>query len=386
MQLSLGTAMREKAPSGVTTAPLAGRGDLFLPLLGMLYAAGILSYLFVWLVDPYDLRMVGVPVRLADTTYADTAVARLVSVAARDGTDLAVVGGSTSMAITPAMLREAFPAASKPVNLSFVSIRADQLATVLARLETSQTLRRVLINMEFTYNRDIDWIRRVAETRYYADAWHDPVPEFGTEALEMAVQVLKTGILDKPEWRRRSPDVPDFMHNRLPLAKRPDAIAKLGLAIDESRDWVTGAPDVGCEEVPVLRKTLVPFLERMTARGVAVDLLLPPYSLALYADWSLNYRGNWFPGKGSVYANLMALKRCTVQAADGMGLVRVHGFDTDFEITRDLTRYYDSSHIHDRETYRTILARMARGDGVLGAKQWTAYEATLKAAIVEFRP
>jgi hypothetical protein len=239
--------------------------------------------------------------------------------------------------------------------------------------------------MEFTYNRDIDWIQRVAETRYYANAWHDPVPEFGTEAIGMAQQVLKTGVLDKPEWRRQSPDMPDFMHDRLPLAKRPEAMAKLARAVEDSRGWVTSAPDMPCSAVPVLGKTLLPFLERMAARGVSVDLLLPPYSLALYADWSLNYRGNWFPGKGSVYANLMALKRCTVLAVEGKTHVRVHGFDTDFTITRDLTRYFDSSHIQDRETYRTILARMARGDALVTAATWPAYEQSLKAAIQAFR-
>ena len=371
---------------GPPRARLSGRGDLFLPILGTLYALGVLGFVFVWLVDPYDLRSVGASVRFAGTTYADSAVPKLVSVAAHDGTDLVVVGGSTSMAITPAMLREAFPEAARPVNLSFVSIRADQLAIVLKRLETSRTLKRIIINVEFTFNRDIEWIPRVTETRYYANAWHDPVPEFGSEAIWMAVEVLKTGVLDNPAWRRRTPDLPDFMYDWPPLTKRPDAITKLAQATDESRAWVTGAPGISCQDVPILRKKLIPFLQRMTARGVAVDLLLPPYSLALYADWSLNYRGHWFPGKGNVYANLMGLKRCTVQAVEEMADVHVHGFDTDFSITRDLGRYYDSSHIWDLESYRAILRRMARGDTVLTAARWPQYEATLKKAIEEFRP
>ena len=215
---------------------------MFLPILGTFYALGTLAFAFVWLVDPYDLRSVGVSVRLARTMYADSAVPKLVSVAAHDGTDLVVVGGSTSMAIMPAMLREAFPEAARPVNLSFVSIRADQLAIVLQRLEMSRTLKRMIINVEFTFNRDIEWIQRVTETRYYANPWHDPVPEFGAEAILMAVEVLKTGVLDSPAWRRRTPDLPDFMYGRPPLTMRPDAINKLAQATDDSRPWVTGAP------------------------------------------------------------------------------------------------------------------------------------------------
>ena len=359
---------------------------LYLPILGALYAAAVLSYLFVFLVDPYDLRPMGVRVRLADTTYADAIVPRLVSVAAHDGSDLIVVGASTSMAITPAMLREAFPEAARPVNLSFVSMRAEQLATVLEQIETSPTLKRVIVNVEFTFNREIEWIRPVTETRYYANAWHDPVPEFGADAVATAVTVLRTGVVDQPEWRRRRSDLPDFMLVREPLMKRPGAIEQLSAAADESRSWVTSAPEVPCNQVPILQQTLVPFLRRMSARGVAVDLLLPPYSLALYAEWSLNYRGKWFPGRGSVYAHLMALKRCTVLAADGLPNVRVHGFDTDFALTRNLALYYDTSHIYAADAYRSLLKRMSRGEAVLTAADWPHFEATLRTAIEEFMP
>ena len=217
----------------------------------------------------------GVRVRLADTTYADAVVPRLVSVAAHDGSDLVLVGASTSMAITPAMLREAFPEAARPVNLSFVSMRADQLASAGGD-HTSKTLKRVIINIEFTFNREIEWIRPVTETRYYASAWHDPVPEFGADAVGMAATVLRTGVVDNPGWRRRDPHRPDFMLARAPLMKRPGASAQLAAAADTSQAWVTSAPEISCDEVPVLRETLVPFLQRIAARDVRVDLLLPP--------------------------------------------------------------------------------------------------------------
>ena len=82
----------------------------------------------------------------------------------------------------------------------------------------------------------------------------------------------------------------------------------------------------------------------------------------------------------------MALKRCTVLAADELPNVRVHAFDTDFSLTRNLNLYYDSSHIYDPEGYRDILRRVARGDHVLRAADWPGFEATLRQAIVEFRP
>jgi hypothetical protein len=368
---------------------LFGYGRTFLPIVGTLYCMAILSYVFVWMVDPYDLRPWGVSVRLAGHRYPDRIVPRLFSVAARDGTDLVMLGGSATMGFMRSMLREAYPEASQPVNLSFVAQRADELEIVLARIEPSYSLKRVILTLDFTLINDITWIARALDKRYYAENWHDPVPEFDLDAIRLSWNVLRTGALDIPGWHLKNPNRPEFMETDLPVTAFPERVAKLAAAAEGSRAWVTQAPAIACDDFPSLRTVVLPFTQRMAARGVFVDLLAPPYSLAVYSDWSVNNPdGHFFSrkGKGSVFANLVSLLRCAVEMTAGIPNVRVHAFNTDLSITRDLSRYYDGSHILDYETYRHIMLRMATGDAVLTTAKWPEFETALKTAVEEFSP
>src|SRR5271170_7055416 len=117
---NLHAAIRPGNPMLRPSVFFAGGGRSFLPILMTLYILMILSYGLVWIVDPYTLRTrSSISARLGDFGYADDVVPRLLYVAAKDGTDLVWVGGSTSASFTTAMLREAFPDVKKPVNLSF---------------------------------------------------------------------------------------------------------------------------------------------------------------------------------------------------------------------------------------------------------------------------
>ncbi len=387
--MSIRASLRQRIlPITTRLSAILGVRRVFLPLLGTLFAMAVLAYAFVGMVDPFDLRAGGSPVRLADRPYADKMVPKLVSIAARDGTDLVVVGGSTSMAFTPAMLRAAFPEARKPFNLSFVAIRADEVATVLGRLETSPSLKRLLLAIDFTLIRDIGWTGRSLPPRFYGpSAWYDPVPEFGVDILPHAFRVAARGVLDGPDTRRRDPEWPDFLQAGIPLTRRAEALSKLTRAARSARPWVTSAPELPCERMSALAETMAPAARRMAARGVAIDFYFPPYSLSVYSDWTENFpEGHFFAGRGMVFANLFALRRCAVEAFDGIANLRVHAFDTDRAITADLSRYLDSTHLLDLEAYRTILGRIADGSAVLTRGTWPAFARAYREAVAGFSP
>lgn len=367
---------------------LLGRRRLFLPVIGTLFGLAALLFVLVGLVDPLDLRPGGMKVRLADRPYADKVIPNIVSIAARDGTDLAVVGGSTSMAFTPAMLRAAFPEARKPVNLSFVAIRADEVATVLGRLEASPSLKRVLLAIDFTLIRDIAWTGRSLSPRLYGPrVWHDPVPEFDADILPLALSVVTRGVLDGPGTRRRDPELPDFLRATLPVTQRPEVFAKLRRAAQAGRTWVTSADELDCSHMSALEKTIGPYVRRMASRGIELELYFPPYSLSVYSDWTENFpEGHFFAGRGAPFANLSALRRCAVEAFDGVANLRLHAFDTDLSITADLSRYVDSTHLLDLEAYRVILQRIAARSSVLTRSTWPAFARSYREAVVGFAP
>lgn len=366
------------------------RGRSFLPIVGTIYILAIVSYVFVWIVDPYALRSWSVPVRLSDhPSYADRVTPLLFSVAARDGTGLVILGGSTSMGYSTPMLRAAFPEADRPVNLSFSGPNARDIEMELSRLETSNSLKRVIVSLDWTLIKDVKDLPnfgRIWNKRPYVGSWHDPVPEYSPEAVRMSGHVLRTGILDLPDWHTVSPDRPEyFMVDDAPVTTDPQALARLAHAADISRAWVTRAPPIACNALPNLGTIIVPLVRRIAAHGVAVDLLSPPYSLAIYSDWSVRRPGT-FPGKGGVFANLVSLRRCAVEMTSDIPNVRVHAFDTDASLTGDLSLYKDSAHISDYETYQNILFHIAKGDHVLTVSKLPAFETALRNAVEVFRP
>ena len=251
-------------------------GGAYLPFLATLYAAAVVSYLFVFLVDPYDLRSVGVRVRLADTTYADAVVPRLVSVAAHDGSDLVLVGASTSMAITLAMLREAFPEAARPVNLSFVSMRADQLATVLGVIpdledpEAGHHQHRIHVQpgdrVDQARHRDPLLRQRLARSG----------PGVRSRRGRHGHHRAQDGRRGQPGVAEARPAAARLHARQSATDETPRRQRSAGGSRGYVSAWVTSAPEICCDQVPVLRATLVPFLQRIAARDVRVDLLLPP--------------------------------------------------------------------------------------------------------------
>jgi hypothetical protein len=379
-------AIRELQPIVASAAGVLGRGRIFLPLIGGLYIFGIITYALVWVVDPYALRS-RANIKLGEFAYADDIIPRLYSVAARDGTDLVVLGGSTSTGFTTAMLRAAFPEAKKPVNLSYAGQSLNGLSIALARITASSTLKRIILTLD--WNLITDRVERggVAVKRFYATSWDDPVPEFDVDSILLVARLLIGGRSHLPDRRRRHPDRPDFMKTSLPMTASPQTMARMAAAADASRAWITRMPPLDCDAIPSLRALVLPLAQRMAARGVAVDLFMPPYSLALYADWSVNIpNGMIFPRSDATFANLLSLRRCAVELASRTPNLRVHAFDTDVSITRDLSHYYDVGHLNDPEVHRKILARMAKGEAVLTPAGWPAYQAALEKAVQEFRP
>jgi len=362
-------------------------GRTFLPIVGALYFLAIVSYFFVWIVDPFNFRPWGATAKLADHPYIDRVVPFLFSVAARDGTDLVIVGGSTSVNYSTAMLREAFPDAARPVNLSFFSLRARDYKMAFDRLEKSHSLKRVVIGLEWPFIKDYSGIGYTRDSRHYTNLWYDPVPEFNMETIQLSARVLATGVMDMPAWKRIDPRRPDEWYLAQPLTASPDKMEKLREAAEVSRNWVTGAPPVSCDAMQYLSTVLLPFVERMSARGVFIDLLLPPYSLALYSDWSANDPyDKIFPEHGAPFANLVSMRRCVVEMTSKIKNVHVHAFDNDSVITGDLSRYMDTGHILDLETSRQILLRVAKGDAVLTVDRWSEFENSLRNLVNKLKP
>lgn len=342
------------------------------------WAAALACYAFIAFADPYELRFVRPGERLADHAYPEPVVPRLFPAAADEGADLVVVGGSTSTGFTPAMLRAAFPDARTPVNLSYFCATADDLALTLPRLEASKRLKRVILSLDFT----IMWPCLTApsplDRRYYAPHWEDPVPDFGLQSIALARNVLGDGVLDLPEWRSHGPDQVDGTTDAPPLTQSPALIATFHRQVVASRQWATKGAFVPCSAIPAIRDVIAPNVRRLAARGVAVDVVSPPYSLAYYGVIG-------FPAQ-QTFAHFMALRRCALEATAGLPGVRFHGFDDDLPLVGAMANYKDPGHLRGYAAYAYLLAHVAAGDRVLAAPGWQAFEAQVASDVDAFDP
>ena len=367
-------------------ARIAGGGRAFLPILAALWAVAILLYVFVGLADPYRLRFSRAPAALADHLYPVGVVPRLASVVSADGVDLLVLGASTAMGYTPNMLREAFRDARKPFNFTYACASVhdfDLLAPIFMR---STTLRRIVLNLDITLVKPCE-AEDMTVRRYYSIGPFNLEPEFDLESVNLSVRSLLTGVLDLPRWRPKRADLMEYHTRQSILASKPgmDTIRR---AAEFSRSWVTSGKRVECDALPTIRAQVLPFVRTMASRGVAVDIVFPPYSLAFYSEESVNKANaiRQFPGQGALFANFMAVRRCTLEMIDGLAHVRAHDFSTDLALTGDLLHYVDAAHLRGYETYRTLLQRIARGEGVVTAADWPATEARIKQAVDQFKP
>lgn len=359
----------------------------FISLLAGTYLMATLAYLFVAIVNPYAVRPWGANVKVSSRPYSNDILPRLIYVAAKDGSDLVLIGGSTAMGYTTPMLHEAFPNAKKPVNLSFTGPSARDYEVVLSILEKSKSLKRLIINADWSLLRDVPGFGRVWNQPPYNVSWSHPVPEFGVDAIRASVQVLRTGTLDLPDWISRYPDRPDFIWESTRITDSRDRVTKLVDAVDASRSWITRGQPVGCGAMPL--QGILPYLKRLSSKGVQIEILFPPYSLAMYADWSLNspptVMGVHFD-RGAAFAGLASLRRCAVELTAGMSNVRVHALDADTSITGNLSGYVDTMHMYGLPQYRDVMLHVARRDAVLTPENLSRFEADLAKKVEEFRP
>ncbi len=353
-----------------------GPKSSFLVLLGLVWASALAAYIFVWISDPYELRWARPGERLGAHAYPEEVTPRLVPAAAAAGVDVVIVGGSTALGYTPTMIQRAFPDAQRPFNLAYPCATADDLALILPRLESSRRLKRLIISLDFSLMWHCISVDSPLDARYFAPSWSDPVPEFNTSAIALSLRVLRTGILDLPEWRPQLADRVDGENVAPALTSQPGKVAEIARQVAAKHAVGFADTQVSCGSLPVLRNIIFPTVRRLAARGVTVDLLAPPYSLAYYFDGS----------SSDTFPRLMAIRRCALDMSAGIPGVRFHSFDADLPIVGDLAVYSDVGHIRDHATYDHILRSIAAGERVVRPGQWETIEVQLKSELASFAP
>jgi hypothetical protein len=336
---------------------------------------------FVAAIDPYDLRPWGARDLLTGESYPGRIRFRLVDAVARNGTTHAIVGGSTVQRIRPEMLRAAFGPNSKPFNLSFGGVRPADLAIVLTRLLESKSIKHVIATIDGTMLASSKTHSLAFPKKYYEISWWNIAPDFEPRTVRDVLNIALTGRLSYLVNGKEA-----FERDRVPIPLQPKKYALLRQDVESTRAFVTSPTTRTCESIEPVSKVYFPIAHEYSKRGIQLDLLIPPYALASYAERAAGAaraekrRPGSLPPAG--FAELQKLRECIVNAVANIENVRVHGFDNDQDITADLMNYGDTRHVQSEATYRKIIQSIANGRNVLTPKNWPEYAAILEQRVM----
>jgi hypothetical protein len=344
---------------------------------------GIVAYWLIVATDPYHLRHNGPTYRLADHRYPDAEWPRLIAVATAQPHDLVLFGGSTAMPITSAMMREAFPGARSPINLSYLAQRPPDMPQILPRIAQVVGLEHVILFMDLTLMENGgrrsptgDMLESMAMTNWHHNG------EFGLSTALASLHAIATGTYDIGAWSEISE--PEFMFGAKPLPQSADLMRQFRVAVRRHADDVFAKSTLTCAQIPYLQNALVPFLTEMARKNVAVDLVFPAFPYVLYYDWfEFSPPSNDPLLPGAVFDQIMTFKKCVIAARDRVGSesIRVIVIDSNESVAGDISLYFDTIHPIHPETYRDATRMIASGNQAITAANIDRYEADLRGKV-----
>jgi hypothetical protein len=352
-------------------------------LLLLPFAVGILMYALIVLVDPYALRGGFISQHLGTHRYPDREWPLLMNVATAEPHDFVLIGGSTTMAITPEMIRQSFPEMHSPLNLSYIAPRPLDMGEALERIQNVKNLKRVVVVMDFSLMENRPYRSAAGETweNMAKTSWHHG----GDFSFATGIGSLKRvlfGTYTTPAWGVITK--PQFMDGAAPVSKDAKKMLRFREAVKMHADDVFAKSELGCTDIPFLDNQLQRFLTQAKNKDIDVDLVFPPVPYILAYDWIDNRPRFGILKPGPVFDQFMTFKRCTVALKErsGGGGVRVLALDGNDEISANIDLYVDSAHIFDEATYQAVTKMIAEGEATITTENIDYYETGMKQRIV----
>jgi len=330
-------------------------------------------------VDPLDLYAWGRPPQLLDDYHrGDTAY--LYSAVSRAELDTLFIGSSTTAIFSSSDLQQAFPGARRAFNLSVSGPRPYDRALLSNLVLEHSPARHLLLAVDWFYVQPARQAKPDVPVYLYDEDALNDLRVASPTALRLLLRRLQGGPLALPGWDYAASSHGDD-EQRWRQFQRADKLAEIRRAVTATRDLLAADSNPGCSGYDALQLQLLPFIRKASSQGRQLDLVIPPYSLAFYAVSELQPRLG-----GHVLAHQLALRRCLVDAVDGLPGVRVYAFDDETWITGDLANYGDEGHIYNEAIKRYLLAAIADGSHRLTRANIGEYVATLRANVLNYEP
>lgn len=361
----------------------ASKKRKYLLIMTIPFWAGIVSLALIVFVDPYDVRSFGLEPRIAAHRYPDREAPLLRSILLQQPRDLVIIGGSTIMAVDESMMRDAFPDFRSPINLSYIAPRPLDQADALADVSGAIGLKKVILFMDYTLmeKQKILSASGTDIASLKSTNWHRAA-DYSIQRAAASFHRLAFGTYDLPSWAKLNQ--PEFMKGAAPVTMSASTMARFSRTASRNLTKAFEKSGLTCEQIPYIKTILIPFLMKMKARNVAVDLAFPPLPYVLYYDWMENVQSDQILLPGPVFDQFAVFKRCVVTALDRVNAPwdRVLTLDTQDDISGNMQRYMDSAHLLDPAAYKAVLVAIASGNEIITPTNIEEHISTLREKVI----
>jgi len=349
--------------------------------------------LLVVVVDPLDLYPWGGTIKFRQTDYAKGAIPYILKAAIEDkANDAFLIGGSTSVGFTRAMLDSSFPDVHHAFNLSYGAPRPLDQALVEKMvahrvMEHDAPVKRVLLA--------IDWIhmltRPAAEQlntysqfpfHLYDNDHTNDVRMVGSTTLALAFEVLRAKPIWRPDWSSTIDQRTD--EHSFKTFQSPASLRRLSSIVRQYRDDVDMPADRNCGDFFTIADQIVPLAKTLADAKVPLDIYFPPYSLVYYYEWRASKARGRLLDK-SILEDQILFRKCLVKATARIPGVRVFRFDDDAAIVGDLGNYREAAHVQNEAIYREILQWISKDEHRLTLGNVDADGSRLRAWVRNYR-
>ena len=320
------------------------------PIVAVIFLYWCVTLLVV-ATDPIDMFDWGTPPDLL-ADYNRSHADYLYGAASRADVDLLLIGGSTLAAVRSADLVHAFRDTETAFNFSVTGPRPVDRIAIMKLVSRHSPAKRILLGFDWIFALPEN-IERSGVPTYILDTSLSNLMRIGSPTLfrlSLAKLMNKPLALDGWDYDYRIKQDTSRYERFQSTSSLKRLQEKIGSTIPQVEMVLTP----NCGRFPMVTQHLVEFAESLQRKGVELDIIIPPYSLAIYRTWS--FRRDIVARMAEPFLETqLDLRRCLVNAVANMPMVRVFAFDNEYWITGDIGNYRDTAHLFNRDILEYIL-------------------------------
>ncbi len=351
---------------------------MFLAATGAALLAAFAAALFVTLIDPHDLYPWGARPHLSGKMLAGPAQAQVLNVATNGDFDTLLIGSSSAQQFEGPDLPRHLQGTRRGYAIVYQGAQPADMAIVMDRVARTPNLRRVLLSYDLGFLAPAERMQQGFPKALYDDSRLNDLGALSATSLELAWRLATGQDYDNRRWDMAP--LRAGWATRYRRSQTPETVALYRRFMARQTARLDAPTGLTCADFSA-NAQIASFARRLQARGVRLDIVIPPYSYAAYSDLSRPERNDRVRGQPAL-ATFLQSRRCMITAVAPFANTRVHGFDLERDIVEDMANYWDTAHLYGPTIGRRMLDAIDRGDHVLTVHNFEPYALELRRRVV----